>query len=370
MLSAVHFAILGLTALSLCLGGWAVLRDIPLSWRLAAPAPVDLTAPPAFETVLDYTAISGQAHSPAVILHPDGVRIAWFEGSEEARADVDIFAVDVIPGGVSAPRRLLTRGGLGKVFTPRQAVITLGNTVQNESVPDALYATVVSVGGWAMASIADVRMGASGAVHAQKLNLSPLLNRSFLVKSPMLAFADGSHALPAYFEMGQTYGALIRLDDDGRVRDMRRMPGALKAIQPMIVPLDAHRAVAFLRNFQTGSQRLLVSRTTDGGRSWEEVRETDVPNLSAPVAALALGGGRILMAVNDDSSDGGILRLTLSEDEGHSWRPLRTLEDAGGAARYPMMRALPDGQIVLAYSHGSKGGIRAHRFTANWALAQ
>lgn len=370
MLSAAHFAILGLAALSLGLSGWALRRDTPLDWRLAAPASVDLIAPPAFEAVLDYTAASGQAHAPAVILRPDGVRIAWFEGSQEARADVDIFAVDISSHDVTAPARLITRGDLGDVFTPRQAVITLGNTIQNDGAPDALYATVVSVGGWAMASIADVRMGADGPVRAQKLNLSPLLNRSFLVKSPMLAYADGTHALPAYFEMGQTYGALIRLDGAGRVRDMRRMPGRLKAIQPMIVALDDQRAVAFLRNFQTGSDRLLVSRTDDGGQSWGKVRETDIPNLSAPVAALALGDGRILMAVNDDAKDGGILRLTLSEDAGRSWRRVITLEDAGGDARYPMMRALPDGQIMLAYSHGSKGGIRAHRFTARWALAQ
>ncbi|MCZ4352290.1 exo-alpha-sialidase [Roseovarius aestuarii] len=371
MLGSVHLAILGLAVLSLGLSGWALRRDAPLDWRLAPPAPVDMAAPRAFETILDYTAASGQAHSPAVILRPGGVRIAWFEGSQEARADVDIFAVDILrESSPNAPARLITRGRLGKVFTPRQAVITLGNTIQNDTAEDAAYATVVSVGGWAMASIADVRLGVSGPISARKLNLSPFLNRSFLVKSPMLGYADGSQALPAYFEMGQTYGALIRLDAAGRVRDMRRMPGRFKAIQPMIVPMDDQRAVAFLRNFQTGSDRLLISRTTDGGQSWSEVQETNIPNLSAPVAALALGEGRILMAVNDDAADGGILRLTISEDEGRSWRRLRTLEDAGGQARYPMMRALPDGQIVLAYSHGGKGGIRAHRFTAEWALSE
>lgn len=366
-MGALQIAICALAALSLCLSAWAIRRDVPLGWQLAPPAPVDLDAAPAFRTVLDYTAPSGQAHSPAVILQEGGYRIAWFEGSEEAKADVDILVSEVVEGVAQRPERLLTRGALGAALVPRQAVITLGNTIQNDALEDALYATVVSVGGWAMASVADVRMGAAGPVAARKLNLSPLLNRSFLVKSSMLAYADDTPAVPAYFEMGRTYGALVRLDAGGRVRDMIRMPGRMKAIQPMIVPLDGQNAVAFLRNFQTGSTRLLVSRTTDGGQSWSETRESEIPNLSSPVAALSLGGGRILMAVNNDAANGGILRLALSEDAGETWRSLRTLEDRD-VARYPMMRALPDGRIVLSYSHGSKGGIRAHEFTAAWAL--
>src|SRR5690606_21726653 len=143
---------------------------------------------------------------------------------------------------------------------------------------------------WAMASIADVRMGPDGPMRARKLNLSPLLNRSFLVKSPMVGYADGSHALPAYFEMGATYGALVRLDGQGRVGDLRRMPAKMKAIQAMIVPLDAKRAVAFLRNFDNDARRLLITRSADGGRTWDEVRETEIANPSAPVAALGIGG--------------------------------------------------------------------------------
>lgn len=364
-----QIAILGLAALSVGLSAWAIRRDVPLAWEWAVPAPLPVGDAPFFETVLDYTAPTGEAHSPGIILREDGYSILWFEGSQEARADVDIVGVDISEDGVSTVTPRVTRGGLSDAFEPRQLVVTLGNTVQNDSIRDALYATVVSVGGWAMASVADVRMGPDGPKVARKLNLSPLLSRSFLVKSPLVGYADGSHALPAYFEMGQTYGALVRLDGQGRVRDMRRMTGPMKAIQPMVVPLDAQRAVAFLRNFDSGGKRLLISRSDDGGQNWDRVRETDIPNPSAPVAALGLGGDRILMAVNDDAADGSILNLTLSEDGGNTWRHLHRLEAGGGAARYPMMRALPDGRIVLTYSVGTKGGIRAHVLNLPWALS-
>ena len=361
----VQVFILAAMAVSVGLSAWAIRRDAPLEWRFA-PAPfVDLERAAEFTTVLDYTAPTGQAHSPAIDLSGPLPRVIWFEGSEEAKADVDIFASDLTESDgwlSSAPQRVLTRGGLTESFAPTELVVTLGNTIEDAG-RGGLYATVVSVGGWAMASVAEMHEGA-----ARKLNLSPLLNRSFLVKSPMVAYAGGTRGLPAYFEMGSAYGALVRFGQDGRVRDMRRIPGPQKGIQPMIVPLDATRAVAILRDFDSGAGRLLISRTMDGGQSWTVMEDAGVANPSAPVAALNLGDGRILMVVNDDAGNGGVLRLTLSGDGGESWDVLHTLEEGGEDARYPMMRILEDGRIMLTYSVGAKGGIRAHVFSARWAV--
>ena len=136
---------------------------------------------------------------------------------------------------------------------------------------ERLWARRSSAGdsGWAAASVARVILGPGGPLRAEKLSLSPMLNRSALVKSPMLAYADGSHALPAYFEMGQMHGLLVRFHPDGRVADTRRMDGAgLNPIQPMIVPLDGRRAVAFLRDFDVKRGCLLRCETEDGGQSW------------------------------------------------------------------------------------------------------
>ena len=186
----------------------------------------------------------------------------------------------------------------------------------------------------------------------------------------MLVYADGSHALPTYFEMGQAYGALVRFAPDGRVADTRRIsaPGA-KLIQPMIVPQDAHRAVAFLRDLGP-SGRLWVSRTGDGGQSWTKAIATDIANPSAPIAALSLGGERLLAAMNDDPAAKARLRLSLSEDAGISWRVIHQFDDPTGDARYPMLRRLATGQITLTYSHSSKRGIRAHVFNDAWVGVQ
>ena len=371
-LGAGQLAILGLGLVSLGLSVWAIRRDTPPEWRFALPAPVAAEGSPVFETVFDYTAETGQAHSPGILVRDEGFTILWFEGSEEAQADVDIhytgFERDAEGWlrGTTGP--LVTRGALGAAMEPGQIVVTLGNTIENEGVREGLYATVASVGGWAMASVVDVRLRGRDVVRAWKLNLSPILNRSNLVKSPMVAYADGSQALPAYFEMGSTYGLLVRLDATGRVRDTRRMAGAGKPIQPMVVPLSATSAVAFLRDFDP-SRQLLVGRTEDGGRSWARGEATAVENPSSPAAALGLGDGRILLAVNDDGDRPEVLRLVLSGDEGASWRVLREFEGEG-ALRYPMLPRLTTGEIVLAYSKGTKRGVVAHVFNQAWVEAQ
>nr|WP_253196193.1 sialidase family protein [Roseovarius sp. PS-C2] len=339
------------------------------------PEPPAPEGAPRFETVFEYSVDQGIAHSPAIVVQDEGPEIVWFQGSSEAQPDVAIHRVgltrdDAGQWRAGPPEPYITSGALGDGFVPRQLVVTLGNTIENEGAEQSLYATVVSVGGWAMASIADVRMQDGRPVRARKLSLSPFLNRSFLVKSPMVEYADGSFALPAYFEMGSTYGALVRFDAEGRVRDQRRMTGqGIKPIQPMIVPLDASRAVAFLRDFND-SGRLYVSRTEDGGRSWSKAGATDIAHPNAPVAALPVAGGRILMAMNGTGDDANQLHLALSEDEGESWRMIHTLEKTPGEARYPMLRRLPDGDILLAYSQGTKTGLRAVVMNESWVAAQ
>lgn len=374
-MGAVHLGILALTLLSLGLSGYAIWRDKGLEWSFAVSTPPAPQGAPRFETVFDYSVDQGVAHAPAIALREGGADIVWFQGSSEAQPDVEIHRARLTrtPDGTwqaDAPAAIITSPALADVFTPQQLVVTLGNTIENEAKPDSLYATVVSVGGWAMASVADVTMRDGHPVHARKLNLSPFLNRSFLVKSPMVAYADGSHGLPAYFEMGSTYGALVRFDEKGRVRDQRRMTGdGVKPIQPMVVPLDADRGVAFLRDFND-SGRLYVSRTADGGQSWSRAEATDIAHPNAPVAALPVSGGRLLMALNGDAQSADLLHLAVSEDDGATWRVIQTLDRKPGDARYPMLRRLDDGDILLVYSHGTKTGLRAVVMNEAWVAAQ
>lgn len=361
--------------ISLAITLFTILRTPPMVWKFdITEFPMTAETQPYFETVFDYELESGTAHAPAIIIEPDGISLIWFQGTREGAADVTIVQSTLSQNSgqwsASAPQPLLTTPLLETVSQPAQRIVILGNTIQNG---ERLLATIVSVGGWASAAIADVRMDGGTPVHVRKLSLSPFLNRSYLVKTPPLIFADGDIALPAYFELGNAFGELVRLDSSSRVRDKRRITQGRQAIQPAIVAMDPDNAVALSRNFDD-SGHLMASWTSDGGKSWSNAEPLAVPNPNAPVAALRLANGGILMAFNDSNSRADLLRLAVSTDGGHSWRRIATLEDhdsaKGQQARYPMMRRLPDGQIVLVYSHSSKGGIRAHIFNETWVMAQ
>ncbi|MEL7257570.1 MAG: exo-alpha-sialidase [Pseudomonadota bacterium] len=372
-MGAAQVVILCLAGLSLLLSAVALRRDKVPVWRFAPPEEIPSQGTPRFETVFEYDITEGQAHAPSLVVTHKGFELLWFEGSAEAQADVDIHFARferTDEGWLKADQGTrISRAALGAAMEPGQLVVTLGNTVENEARPGHVFATVVSVGGWAMASVADVKMGPQGPVSARKLNLSPFLNRSHLVKSPMVKFADGSYGLPAYFEMGATHGALVRFTKDGRVRDTVRMSGEGKPIQPMIVPLTETHAVAFLRDFDPSGQ-VLRCETPDGGQTWTDAAPMAMHNPSAPVAALSLGHGLILMAANDEAAPNDRLSLLLSQDEGETFHPIEELAPQGAGARYPMLRTLADGTILLTFSVGNKKGLRVLAFNSDWVAVQ
>ena len=361
--------------LSAGLGAFHIARTPALIWDFTVPSlgAVQQT-PPAMEVVFDYTATSGTAHSPALRTGPDGFSILWFDGTRESHEDVVIKQSHFTPSESgwtsSPPEEFLNKEALSQVTAPRQVIWSLGNTIQYGDDPDRALATIVSVGGWAAASIARIDLQEGRPTHAAKLSLSPFLNRSHLVRAPTISYRGGGIAIPAYFELGNSFGTLVRLDAQGRVRDTRRLSQGRFAIQPTIIPFDARSAVALMRNFDDATDRLVATWTADGGQSWTPATLLDVPNPNAPVAAVLLTSGALLMAFNDSPTDARILRLAVSHDQGRTWQVTRTFEPDGGNLRYPDMARLPDGNIVLTYSTGSKRGIRAHVFNDAWALGE
>lgn len=350
-------AFVGLIALLAATGLW--LRPAP-EWRFAPAEKAALRIGAEFETVFRHRSDQGVAHAPALI--SGGTEVAWFDGIREGHNDVRILEADLATGEVS---ERLTRQGLSARMVPPQTILTLGNTV-GDGTEAGLFATVVSLGGWAAASIAHVT-----GDRARKLSLSPLLNRSTLTKSPVVPMLGGWRLLPAYFEMDGGYGVAALVDARGRVRAQSVIRGDLAGIQPLIVPISATDAVALLRRFDRSNDRLLASWSEDGGASWSPPEPLDLPNPNAPVAAVPLVDGRLLMLFNDSPHSAEVLRFAVSGDGGRTWSPGRVLDGPGqGQLRYPVMQILSDGRIAVAYSAQDKTEIRTHALSADWALSE
>lgn len=333
---------------------------------------------PLFETVFEFEPGSGIAHAPSVYANENGFSVLWFQGSHEAKPDVEIISRDFRRGPegsfIAGPEAILMHPeDLSAVSHPAQKVIVLGNTISKVDPDAGFYSTVLSIGGWAMSGVMDVATSGGELVSARRLNLSPILGRSNLVRAPALQLSNGDTALPTYFEMGNAFAQLARIGADGRVSDLRRISNRRFAIQPAIVAFSQVDAVALMRGFDGGGHTY-ASWTGDGGNSWSLPEPLELANPDAPVAALALSDGRLLVAYNNDPDLANRLDLAVSDDQGRNWKHLIVLEDLGdrkdSKLRYPALARLDSGEIVLAYSYGSKRGIRVQVFNEAWLNAQ
>lgn len=214
----IHHALLiaaGIAALS-----GLILRPAP-DWRFADPPMARTGTGGGIETVFTYTSTLGVAHAPAFVLGPDGREIVWFDGIRESHNDVEILQANLSDSEV---RSVLSRRSVSQLMSPRQTILTLGNTI-GDVESNNYFATVVTIGGWAAASIAHVT-----ETQARKLNLSPLIARSHLVKSPVVPMANGMLMVPAYFELSEGYGVAALLNEDRRVIDQSVMRGGFSGI--------------------------------------------------------------------------------------------------------------------------------------------
>jgi predicted neuraminidase len=317
-------------------------------------------------------------HAASLIRLKDGaVRAFWFAGSREGAPDVVINTSVFDPQLVrwSAPTVVMDRVGAEKGLS--RYIAKLGNPVPARMADGRmqLFFVTVSIGGWAGSSISSVISDDEGLTWGppQRLISSPLINLSTLVKSPVIAFADGRLGLPAYHEWIGRFGELLRIDA-GQVIDKRRMSSGRGAIQPVVFTDGPQEASAFFRQTRSSSQlkQIPVSVTTDAGQSWAVTKDLEIPNPNAALAALTLANGTRLMVLNN--IEAGRYRLVMVMREPHSlqWRVIQVLEDdesLGNDQRrefsYPYLVSASGEDAHLAYTWDRKK-IRHIYFSASW----
>jgi predicted neuraminidase len=83
----------------------------------------------------------------------------------------------------------------------------------------------------------------------------------------------------------------------------------------------------------------------------------DLPNPGAGIDGVRLSNGRWVLVYNDTTSDRNSLAVSLSEDEGRTWKWTRHLEKhASGGYHYPVVIQGRDGTIHAVYSYFVEGG--------------
>lgn len=130
-------------------------------------------------------------------------------------------------------------------------------------------------------------------------------------------------------------------------------------VQPSLVRRRDGSLVAYMRDNGPPPKRLLVSESRDRGETWSPPRDTEIFNPGAGVDVVGLRDGRWALVNNDTEQDRHSLLVSLSDDEGKSWRWSRHLEldrdpaDRGGYS-YPSVIQARDGSLHVTYSYSTK----------------
>ena len=118
-------------------------------------------------------------------------------------------------------------------------------------------------------------------------------------------------------------------------------------------------------------KRIRVAESSDDGINWGPVATMDLPNPGSGLDAVCLANGHWVLVYNDATSGRRSLAVSLSDDEGKSWKWTRHLErQESGSYHYPAVIQAREGAIHVVYSYFVGGGqsIKHAAFNEAWLM--
>ena len=183
--------------------------------------------------------------------------------------------------------------------------------------------------------------------------------------------ASGRILLPLYSDTHNA-GLMAISDDGGKTWTASQPLAGFGSIQPAVLERKDGSVVAYMR--ENGVfKKIRVAESKDGGVTWGTVGATDLPNPGSGLDAVRLASGNWLLIYNDTLKGRSSLAVSLSDDEGKTWKWTRHLEKhADGSYHYPAVIQAKDGGVHAAYSYFVTGGksMKHARFTEAWVKGE
>ena len=182
--------------------------------------------------------------------------------------------------------------------------------------------------------------------------------------------ATGRILLPLYSD---TYSAGIMAisDDDGKTWTASQPLAGFGSIQPAVLERKDGTLVAYMR--ENGVfKKVRTAESKDEGETWGTVSSTELPNPGSGLDAVRLANGHWLLIYNDTVKGRASLAVSLSDDEGKTWKWTRHLEKhAKGSYHYPAIIQAKNGDVHAVYSYFVKDGksMKHARFNEAWVKA-
>lgn len=286
-------------------------------------------------------------HASTIVETPSGLVAAWFGGTHERHPDVGIWVSRLENGRWTAP-------------------VEVANGIESPSVryptwnpvlfrpPNGPLLLFYKVGpspsqwwGMMMTSHDDGRTWSAPRRLPNGI-LGPIKNKPVQLPNGDLlcgSSTEGPEGWRVHFErtsdLGQTWTRTPPLNDGKTIG----------AIQPSILLHPRNRLQAIGR---TRQGRLFEIWSRDGGRSWDKMRLTPLPNPNAGTDALTLKDGRHLLVYNHASRPRMRTPLNVAvSPDGQRWFAALTLEHDPAAPNgfsYPAVIQTSDGLVHVTYT--------------------
>jgi predicted neuraminidase len=165
---------------------------------------------------------------------------------------------------------------------------------------------------------------------------------------------DGALLVPFANENFNLAAMMITRDGGATWTTSAPVP-TLGLIQPSVVDLGGGHLAAFFRDAR-GLGIIARSDSRDGGLTWSEAVPSGLPNPSGGIEAIRLASGRLAMVYNNHTGrERDRLAISISDDGGRSWPWTRQIADAPGQRfDYPSIIQARDGRLHVTFSDNLK----------------
>lgn len=161
--------------------------------------------------------------------------------------------------------------------------------------------------------------------------------------------------VPLYSD-GFSISLMAITDDWGKTWHTSTLLVGAGNIQPSIVRSKDGTLYTLMRDNGPAPKRLQQSESKDNGETWSAVTDSNLPNPGSGAEIIGLRNGRWVLIYNDTERGRNSLAVSISDDEGKTWKWTRHLEydppgAEAGSYHYPTIIQARDGSLHASYSY-------------------
>jgi len=190
----------------------------------------------------------------------------------------------------------------------------------------------------------------------------------------------GDRIIIPFYSDGFGFSIMAITDDFGKTWQFSNPLVGAGNIQPTMAFKKDGTIVAYMRDNGPLPKRHMVSESKDNGMTWGSVTDCQLVNEGSGSDMVTLANGNWLIVYNDTENGRYTLAVTVSEDEGKTWKYIRHIEldenddfDKRSKYSYPSVIQGEDGMIHVIYSYHKYNNIpydddtiKYIRFTEDW----